>query len=69
MFRWFKNFGGKTASYFRGVIREGKRVRWPSRKDMFENSAIVIVFTGFFGLFLTICFPIAQAILEAINYL
>ena len=37
--------------FFKGVRKEGKSVRWPSGKDLFNYSCITIVMLVFFGLF------------------
>ena len=41
----------KIISFFKGVRKEGKSVRWPSGKDLFNYSCITVVMLVFFGLF------------------
>ena len=41
----------KLKGFFKGVKKEGKTVRWPSGKDLFNYSIITIVMLVFFGLF------------------
>lgn len=60
-FLWF-------VSFFKGVVREIKRVRWPTKKDMAENTVTVVVFSAFFALFFSACFTIGHAILNALGY-
>ena len=38
-------------SWFKEVISEFKKVRWPNKKEMIEYSIATIVFILFFGLF------------------
>ena len=38
--------------YFRGVRTEIKKVVWPTRKELFSYTVIVLVACAFFGLFL-----------------
>ena len=50
------------------IVREIKRVRWPNRKDMAENTVTVVVFSAFFALFFSACYTIGQAVLTALGY-
>jgi len=50
-----------------GVKKEAKRVRWPSRKDVTDNSTEVIAFTAFFAVFFIFCEFIVTGILRLIG--
>ncbi len=39
-------------SYFKGVVKEGKRVRWPKRDVLIPSIVIVIVIAAIAGLIL-----------------
>lgn len=41
----------KVKSFFKGVNKEAKTVRWPDVKTLVKYSAITIVLIVFFGLF------------------
>ena len=41
----------KIKSFFKGVKKEGKTVRWPSGKTLLRYSCITLVMLVFFGLF------------------
>lgn len=41
----------KIKSFFKGVKKEGKMVRWPSGKDMVKYSLAVLSLMLFFGLY------------------
>lgn len=41
----------KIKSFFKGVKKEGKMVRWPGLKDMVKYSSAVLVLMIFFGLY------------------
>ena len=64
-----KNFGIKVGSFFNGVVREGKRVRWPGRKGMLEDTTTVILFSAFFAAFFAIALTVVNAILTALGYI
>ena len=71
-FKWLwkglKATGIGIANFFKGVVREAKRVRWPSKKDMTDNTVTVVVFSAFFALFFSACYTIGHAILKALGY-
>lgn len=39
-------------SYFKGVVKEGKRVRWPKREVLIPSIAVVIIIAAVAGLIL-----------------
>ena len=41
----------KVKGFFKGVKKEGKTVRWPDGKTLFNYSVITILMIIFFGLF------------------
>lgn len=41
----------KIKSFFKGVKKEGKTVRWPSGKTLLNYSVVTIVMILFFALF------------------
>ncbi|SJZ50307.1 preprotein translocase subunit SecE [Mycoplasmopsis verecunda] len=41
----------KKRYFFRKVVKDIKRVRWPSPKENWKNLAIILVFTILFALF------------------
>lgn len=43
----------KIKEFFKNVRKELKKVKWPTKKDMFKYSLITIVFIIFFALFFT----------------
>ncbi len=48
-------FGGifvkKIKSFFKGIKKEAKAIRWPDGKNMVKYSCITVVMLIFFGLF------------------
>jgi len=38
-----------------GIKKEAKRVRWPKRKDVAEDTGEVLTFTAFFALYFVLC--------------
>lgn len=68
MWKGLKTCGIGIANFFKGVVREIKRVRWPNKKDMAENTVTVVVFSAFFALFFSACYTIGQAVLSALGY-
>jgi preprotein translocase subunit SecE len=43
---------GRAREFFREVRNELKRVTWPSRKEVYATTIVVIVTATFFGLYL-----------------
>lgn len=41
----------KIKTFFKGVKKETKAVRWPDKKSMVKNSVITVLMLVFFGLF------------------
>ena len=41
----------KIKNWFKGVVSEFKKVRWPNKKEMIKYSIATIVFIIFFALF------------------
>ena len=41
----------KIGQFFKGVVKEGKMVRWPKAKDMLKYSSVVLVMMIFFGVY------------------
>ena len=46
---WFKRTLGSISKWFRGMKSELKKVVWPSRSQVVNNSVIVIVVSVFFA--------------------
>ncbi|MBR3203962.1 MAG: preprotein translocase subunit SecE [Solobacterium sp.] len=56
----------KTFSWS-GIKKEAKRVRWPKRKDVMEDSGEVLAFTAFFALYFVLCEFVVTGILKLIG--
>lgn len=41
----------KISKYFRGVVKEGKKVRWTNGKDLVKYSIAAVIFVIFFGIY------------------
>ena len=41
----------KVKAFFKGIGKESKMVRWPSGKDMFKYSFVVLFLMVFFGVY------------------
>ena len=37
------------------IFKEIRKIRWPNRSDLFNNSVQVVIFTAFFALFFYLC--------------
>lgn len=64
-----KKLFSKIGNFFAGVVREGKRVRWPGRKTMAQDTTTVILFSAFFAAFFAVALTIVNAILTALGYI
>ena len=40
----FARIGGKIAGFFKGIFSELKKVTWPTKKQVFNNTISVLVF-------------------------
>ena len=58
MLKWFS---------ISGIAKEVKRIRWPSAKDLIENSTEVVAFTFAFGLFFVGCELVISFFLKMIG--
>lgn len=55
----------KDATYApKAVLAELKKVQWPTMKELFSNSLLVIVFTLMFGLYFFICEMAASGLIS-----
>ena len=68
LWKGLKATGIAIFNFFKGVVREIKRVRWPSKKKMADNTATVVIFCAFFALFFSACYTIGHAVLQALGY-
>lgn len=50
-----------------GILTESKRIRWPKAKDLFKNSAIVVIFIAVLGLFFFLCQLVSSGFLKLIG--
>ena len=41
----------KISKYFKGVVKEGKKVRWTNGKDLVKYSIAAVIFVIFFGIY------------------
>jgi preprotein translocase SecE subunit len=48
----------KLSKYFKGVVKEGKRVRWPKKHDLWSSIAVVVCV----ALFAAICLALSDLI-------
>ena len=57
---------GKFSEYFKGVKAELKKVVWPTRKELYKYTAVVLVVCAFFALFFWLLDTGFLAILEKV---
>jgi len=53
--------------YLKEVVKEGKRVRWPKREELWPSIAVVLVITIFVALFLALEDLTAQNIINQLK--
>lgn len=58
---------GKTKKYFQGVVKEGKRVRWPSRETVLKSLGVVLFITIVAALWLSLDDVIAGKLLQVLR--
>ena len=57
---------GKFSEYFKGVKTELTKVVWPTRKELYKYTAVVLVVCAFFALFFWLLDTGFLAILEKV---
>jgi preprotein translocase SecE subunit len=57
-----------TGRFFKGVLKEAKRVRWTTRKDLLKYSGIALIFATFFALFMVASSGLLALLLDWVNY-
>ncbi len=45
---------GTPITYFKGVVREGKKIRWPKKEVFLPSIAVVICIAIFAGIFIVL---------------
>ena len=58
----------KLSKYFKGVVKEGKRVRWPKGKDFQEHVITVLSYMVFFAMWLVLCDLFVAWLLQLANF-
>lgn len=58
---------GKTKKYLQGVVKEGKRVRWPSRETILKSLGVVLVISIIAALWLSLDDFIAGKLLQILR--
>ncbi|MCD8195087.1 MAG: preprotein translocase subunit SecE [Coprobacillus sp.] len=58
---------GPIRRYASGVIKEGKRVRWPKRDELFTSILVVVIIAIIAGLILFLWDWLGNTIIQAIN--
>ena len=46
---WIKRFFHRIGRFFKGIVLELKKVSWPTKKQVVNNTASVLVFCFFVG--------------------
>jgi preprotein translocase SecE subunit len=54
-------------NYFKGVYREGKRVRWPDRQSLVTTIGIVLIITIFAGICLSLSDLLSTSIIDQLR--
>lgn len=57
----------KTKKYFQGVVKEGKRVRWPSRETVLKSLGIVLFITIVAALWLSLDDIVVAKLLQVLR--
>ena len=58
---------GKTKKYLQGVVKEGKRVRWPNRETILKSLGVVLVITIVVALWLSLDDYIAAVLIKVLQ--
>ncbi len=58
---------GKTKRYLQGVVKEGKRVRWPNRETVLKSLGVVLIITIVAALWLSLDDLIAANLIKILQ--
>ncbi len=58
---------GKTKKYLQGVVKEGKRVRWPNRETVLKSLGVVLIITIVAALWLSLDDLIAANLIKILQ--
>ncbi len=58
---------GKTKKYLQGVVKEGKRVRWPNRETVLKSLGVVLFITIVAALWLSLDDLIAANLIKILQ--
>lgn len=57
----------RTKDYFVGVIYQARKVRWPSRNELYISTIVVITFCACFAVFLGVAGQLIRYMFEALG--
>ncbi len=60
------SFAKKTGEYLKGVQSEAKRVTWPSKRELWESSLVVIAFIFILAATTGVCDKAIEKVLSII---
>ena len=63
---WFKRFFGAIARYFRELRSELKKVVWPSKSQMINNTLVVVACVVVVGVFIWVFDAVAGLVVNGI---
>ena len=50
-----------------GIVKEIKKIRWPNKSDLFNNSIQAVIFIAFFASFFILCQFLVTLVLKMIG--
>lgn len=66
MLQKIKEFFAEVAKFFAEVTLEGKRINWPSRRDLVDSTLVVIIFIVLLAITIMVCDVVIRKVLALI---
>ena len=66
MLQKIKEFFAEVAKFLAEVTLEGKRINWPSRRDLVDSTLVVIIFIVLLAITIMVCDVVIRKVLALI---
>ena len=66
MLQKIKQFFAEVAKFLAEVALEGKRINWPSRRDLVDSTLVVIIFIVLLAIAIMVCDVVIRKLLAIV---
>lgn len=64
--QFFAEVATEVAKFFAEVTLEGKRINWPSRRDLVDSTLVVIIFIVLLAIAIMVCDVVIRKLLAIV---